>query len=114
MPENLIFKDTDNFIVLTEMRNLAQSANSFLDGTATVTMTLQTTGGTNVSGQSFPASLTYNATKARGTFEGTLEDALAVTLWTHYDLIINVSGSGIPEREHKVRLFCSNGLFQPT
>ena len=77
MAEHLIYKDTDNFIVLTELRNLAQSANSFLDGTATVTMTLETTNGTEVSGQTFPASMTYNSTKARGTFEGTLQDTLA-------------------------------------
>jgi len=112
MPESLIYKDTDNFIVLTELRDLSQSANSFLNASATVTMTLQTTSGTTVSGQSFPASMTYNATKARGTFEGTLEDALALTLWTHYDLIIAISGAGIGSRTHKKRLFCSNGLFQ--
>ena len=112
MAETLIYKDTDNFIIIKEMQNLAQSANSFLDGTATVTMTLQTTGGTSVSGQIFPASMTYNATKGRGTFEGTLEDSLELTLWTHYDLIIAISGSGIPARQHKLRMYCGNGLFE--
>jgi len=114
MAENLIYKDSDNFIVFTEMRDLSKSANSFLDGTATVNLTLQTTNGTNVSGQTFPAAMTYNATKGRGTFEGTLEDALVLTLWTHYDLIVAISGSGIPARQHKIRLFCGNGLFQET
>lgn len=112
MPESLIYKDTDNFVVLTELKDLSKSANSFLDATATVTLSLETTNGTAVAGQSFPASMTYNSTKARGTFEGTLDSALSLEVWKHYDLIIAISGSGIPTRSHKKRLFCTDGLFQ--
>ncbi len=112
MPETKIYKDTDNFIVLKELKDLSKSANSFLDGTATVTISLETTNGTTVTGQTFPASMTYNSTKARGTFEGTLDSVLALTLWKHYDLIIAISGSGIPTRSSKKRLFVTDGLFE--
>ena len=112
MAEKAIYKDNDNYVTFTEMRDLSQSANSFVDGTATVTMTLKTTNGTTVSGQTFPATLTYNSAKGRGTFNGTPESGLSITEWQHYHLELNVSGGGFATAKSTIKCFARiRGLF---
>lgn len=112
MAEHAIYKDNDNYVTFTGLRDVSQSANSFLTGTATVTMTLETSSGTTVSGQTFPAALTYNSAKGRGTFNGTLESDLVLTEWEHYNLILNVSGTGIPTSKATIKCFARiRGLF---
>lgn len=103
--ERLLYLGNDNLIVLEGLKDETTSANSFLTGSATVQMTLFDLSGNTVAGQSFPAAFTYDSDKGRGTFEGTLEDTLSLNSWQHYDLEINVSGSGIPTGKYTFRYY---------
>jgi hypothetical protein len=106
MEENLLFKDNDNWWEVGGLQDLSQGANSFLPSNTSVSFTLFDTAGTTVSGQTFPTDATYNTVKGRGTWNGTLEDGLALSLYTHYDLVIDISGSGIPTGKICIRHFC--------
>jgi hypothetical protein len=70
-----IYINNDNRVVLTGLKN--ESTGNFENG-ATVTMTLYDSTGTAVTGQSWPATLTYIAASS-GNYEGTLDDGLSLT-----------------------------------
>jgi hypothetical protein len=104
--ENLLFKDNVNWWEVGGLQDLSQGANSFLPSNTTVTFTLFNTAGTTITGQTFPATATYNTVKGRGTWNGTIENDVAVSLYDHYDLVINISGTSIPVSKICIRLFC--------
>lgn len=85
-----IFINNDNRIVLTGLKN--ESTDAFENG-ATVTMTLYDSANTEVTGQSWPATLTY-ITASDGNYEGTLDDGLSLTDGQDYEVRITAVASG--------------------
>lgn len=112
MAEREIYIENDNFLRFSEMRDVSQSLNSFLASGTTVQVTLFDLAGTTVSGMTFPLTLTYNSALGRGTFEGTLQDTLALTAWTHYNLVVETNSAVVPKLKETIRVFARiRGLY---
>jgi len=71
----------------------------------TLLMTLRTTAGTEVSGQTWPEAMTYDTVKGRGTFIGTVDHGANLSPWTHYNLYIEGSGTGEPTGQIVIRCY---------
>lgn len=85
-----IYINNDNRVVLTGLKN--ESSGNF-ENSATVTMTLYDSSGNTVSGQSWPASLSYIAA-SNGNYEGTLDDGLSLTEGADYEVRVTATASG--------------------
>ena len=84
-----IYLSNDNLLSVANLRN--SSSGSFMND-ATVTATLKDTGGTNVSGQTFPVTLSYIA-ESDGNYQTTLENTLVMTEDTTYITTITATSS---------------------
>lgn len=75
-------------------------SGSYLNG-ATVTASVKTLAGANVSGQSMPIALSYVAA-SNGNYRGTLEDGLVLTDGTFYVIEVSAdAGSDLIALWHK-------------
>lgn len=70
-----IYLNNDN---LLSVENLKNAATDVYINDATVTATLKDKLGANVTGQSWPLTMTFVAS-SNGTYRGTLEDGLSLT-----------------------------------
>ena len=84
-----IYLSNDNLLSVSSLRN--SSSGSFMNN-ATVTATLKDTGGTNVSGQTFPVTLSYIA-DSDGNYQMTLDNALSMVEDTTYVATITATSS---------------------
>lgn len=84
-----IYIENDNLVELDELKDNAD--DSYVND-ATVTVTLQEPGGTEVSGQTWPATMSYVAS-SDGKYQGTLEDDVSLIAGQPYNAIINVTAS---------------------
>lgn len=85
-----VYINNDNRIVLEGVYN--ESSGSY-ENAATVTMILYDATGAQVSGQSWPASLSY-VSASNGNYEGTLDNLLSLTDGADYDLVVTATASG--------------------
>jgi len=81
MSHSIVYIENDNLIQLT---GLQDAATSVYVNNATVTVTVTDRKGVNVSGQSWPLTLSYVAS-SNGNYEGTLEDGLVLSIGQKYE-----------------------------
>ena len=86
-----LYVANDNYL---EVDALSNGATEAYENSATVTATLKTASGTNVSGQAWPLTLSYVADSS-GTYRGILDDALSITAGTTYVAHIEATASGL-------------------
>jgi hypothetical protein len=97
-----INQNSSTFLEFYKLYYDTESGKTNLPSSATVTITVyEADGTTEVTGMTFPHALTYNATKANGTFYGTLDPALNTTLHNRYIIQLDISGSGIPTTRYR-------------
>lgn len=86
----IIYKDNDNLVEVDELKN---SATDAYINNATVTLTaIRDSAGNNVTGVSFPMSMTYVAS-SNGKYQATVDKALALTAGYNYTAIIDAVSS---------------------
>ena len=84
----IIYIENNNVITLEGLTN---SATDVVDTGATVTVTLKDSTGTDVVGQTWPASMSH---VAAGTYRATLDSDLTLTNNRRYTAEIDAVGSG--------------------
>jgi len=84
----LIYIDNNNSLTVNELTNCVTDV---VDTAATVTVTLKDSSGTEVVGQSWPATMSHIS---GGTYQITLDDDLVLTANRPYTAIIDATGSG--------------------
>jgi hypothetical protein len=85
-----IYLSNDNLLSIEGLKN--SSSGSFMNA-ATVTVTLKDSGGTSVSGQTFPVTLSYIA-QTNGNYQATLENTLSMVEDSIYTATIAATSSG--------------------
>ncbi len=85
----IIYLSNDNLLSIEGLMN--SSSGSYMND-ATVTATLKDSGGTNVSGQTFPVSLAY-ITATNGNYQATLENTLTMVEGNIYTATISATSS---------------------
>lgn len=85
-----IYLSNDNLLSIEGLKN--SSSGSYMND-ATVTTTLKDSGGTAVSGQTFPISLNYIAA-TNGNYQATLENTLNMVEGSIYTATITATSSG--------------------
>lgn len=89
---DVIYIDNDNLLAVDSLKN--SSTGVYLNSAA-VTVTLKDSSGVNISGQTFPLTMDYEAS-SDGKYTATLDDALVLDEGNIYTAIIDaVSDSGI-------------------
>lgn len=83
-----IYVDNDNIITLVGLKNKVSGA---WINDATVTVTLQDEDGNEVSGQSWPATLSY-VSSSNGNYRATLEDVLNLLPDVEYTAEVTADG----------------------
>jgi len=86
----IIYLSNDNLLSIEGLKN--SSSGSFMNS-ATVTATLKDSGGTSVTGQTFPITLSY-ITATNGNYQATLEDTLNMVADNIYTATITATSSG--------------------
>jgi len=90
---SIIYKANDNLLKLLSLKKA--SDGSYINSGASVQVTLKNSAGSDVSGQTWPTSMTYVAA-SNGDYTAVLEDELVLTEEETYDAIITVdAGSGL-------------------
>lgn len=84
----VIYVSNDNLLIVDALYDNVAAA--YINN-ATVTVTLKTEAGVTVTGQSFPATLSYVAA-SNGKYRCVLEDALVITAGTVYIAHITANG----------------------
>lgn len=84
----IAFVASDNLLELDGLQD--EAADSYLNS-ATVTVTLVDEDGTNVTGQSWPTTMTY-VTSSNGKYQGTIEDVAALSHGAQYTAKITANG----------------------
>ena len=85
----LIYLNNDNLLSVSGLKNA--SSGSYMNN-ATITATIKDSGGVNVSGQTFPVTLTYLA-DSDGNYHATLENTLSMADGTIYKATISATSS---------------------
>jgi len=85
-----IYLSNDNLLSIEGLKN--SSSGSFMND-ATVTATVKNSGGSAVSGQAFPVSLSYIAA-SNGNYHATLENTLSMVEGIIYTATISATSSG--------------------
>lgn len=88
---NIVYIGNDNYI---EVDGLKDKATDAYINDATVACTLKDSGGNNVTGQSWPLTLSYVAS-SNGKYRGLLDNALVLTARKMYTAHITVVGGGL-------------------
>lgn len=83
-----LFVDNNNIV---ELRHLRNSITDAFDTGATVTVTLQDSTNTDVTGHTWPLAMTHDTS---GTYRVTLDDAIGITAGSTYTATIDVTGTG--------------------
>lgn len=86
--EDILYVGNDNILEVDELKNAASAA--FLNS-ATVTVTLEDSTGTEVTGDTWPKSLTY-VTSSDGKYRATMLDTLSLTADALYTAKITADG----------------------
>ncbi len=73
--KRVIYINNDNLLSVSDLKN---EATGVYINDAAVTMTLKDSTGSEVSGQTWPATMTY-VSSSNGVYRGTLEDGLSLT-----------------------------------
>lgn len=84
----ILYVGNSNVIELQELTN---SVTDVVDEAATVTVTLYDCSGTEVTGQSWPATMTH---ATGGTYRVTLDDGIAITVNNKYIAKVDATGVG--------------------
>lgn len=87
---------------ILELQELTNTLTDAAVTNATVTATIETAQGTDVTGQTFPLTLSH---VAAGTYRGTIENDLAIVAGRTYTATIDatVSGVGVGHWETKIK-----------
>jgi hypothetical protein len=88
---NILFVDNDNYIEVSGLRNGATDA---YENSASLTCTLKNSAGTNVTGQSWPLTLSY-VSSSNGVYRGVLDDGLDLTAGETYYATVTGTASGL-------------------
>lgn len=83
-----IYIDSDNLVTVDALYDNAAAAYV---NDATVTMTLKDRAGTEVSGETWPVTLSY-VSGSNGKYQGTLSDTLTLSRGKTYEVTISVNG----------------------
>jgi hypothetical protein len=83
-----LYVDNNNVL---ELRHLRNSVTDAFDTGATVTVTLKDASGTDVTGHTFPLTMTHDKS---GTYRVTLDDAIGITAGVTYTATVDVTGTG--------------------
>ena len=84
---SIIYIDNNNLLTLTALTNCATDA---VDTGATVTVTVKDSAGTNVTGQTWPATMAH---VSAGTYRATLDADLILLDGRAYTACISATGS---------------------
>jgi len=89
----ILYDNNDNII---ELRLLTNAITEVVDTGATVSVTLTDASGVQVSGQSWPATMSHvgDSSTADGTYRATLDSDLVLSTKQGYKAIVNAVGSG--------------------
>lgn len=101
---DILYLQSDNLLEVTGLQNVATGA--YINN-ATVTVTLVDAGGTAVSGQSWPATLSY-VSGSNGDYRVTLEDTLSLSENGTYVPRVTVLADGL-KRYFEPRLVAQMG-----
>jgi len=83
-----IWIDNNNVI---EWQALTNSVTEAVDTGATMTVTIQDSSGTEVTGQTWPATMTH---VSAGLYRATLDSDLVLTAGREYTAVLDVTGTG--------------------
>lgn len=84
----ILYKNCSNVIELADLTN---DVTGVVDTTATVTVTLIDSGGNEVTGQTWPATMAH---VAAGLYRATLEDDIDINDRQPYTAVIDITGTG--------------------
>lgn len=94
----VLYIDNDNRIKLSGLKD----ADDTYQNSATVTVTLKDASGNEVSGQSWPLTMSY-VSGSDGNYQAVLDDGLSLTAGQRLTAVVDVSSSGLTaEREAPV------------
>lgn len=88
---SMIYKDNEHLVELDGLQNAAD--DSYLNA-ATVTLTIKDAGGVNVTGETWPKTMSYVST-SNGKYRATVADALAIVPGRAYTAHITAEASGL-------------------
>lgn len=92
MAVQIFYDNNDHYIELTGLQDSADS--SYKNG-ATVEVTLKDASGNNLSGETWPLSMSYVAS-SNGNYRATLADTLAVVVGNRYTALVTANaGAGL-------------------
>lgn len=85
---NVLFVGNDNILEVSDLKNELTGADL---NAATVTVTLKDAAGANVTGDTWPKTMTY-VTGSKGTYRTTLLYSMPLTAGDRYNAVISANG----------------------